>query len=113
MMKRYAALESVISDLEQSLRGAQVKWVDRTGHHVGSWETFRGAVFFPLVGRMEPLNPEDCPLLEFDMDQLENLTQAAQMGLGVLLDWIGFPAMEKKGGVWENQRGVVRVEDGT
>ena len=97
-MKRYAAIEAVIADLEQRRRGAQVKWVDRT-------------VFFPLVGRMEPLNPEDCPLLEFDMDQLENLTQAAQMGLGVLLDWIGFPALEQKGDTWENRRGVVRLED--
>lgn len=110
-MKRYAAIEAVIADLEQRLRGAQVKWVDRTGHHVGSWETFRGAVFFPLVGRMEPLNPEDCPLLAFDMDQLENLTQAAQMGLGVLLDWIGFPSLEQKGDTWENRRGLVRLED--
>ena len=110
-MKRYAALEAVIADLEQRLRGARVKWVDRTGPHAGSWETFRGTVFFPLIGRMEPLNPEDCPLLEFDMGQLESLTQAAQMGVGVLLDWIGFPALEQKGDVWENRRGVVRLED--
>lgn len=110
-MKRYAAIEAVIADLEQRLREAQVKWVDRTGHHVGSWETFRGAVFFPLIGRMEPLNPEDCPLLEFDMGQLESLDTAAQMGLGVLLDWIGFPALEQKGDAWENRRGVVRLEE--
>ncbi len=110
-MKRYAALEAVIADLEQRLRGAQVKWTDRTGPHGGSWETFRGAVFFHLVGRMEPLNPEDCPLLEFDMTQLESLDPATQMGVGVLLRWIGFPAMEKKGNVWENRRGVVRLED--
>ena len=108
-MKRYAALEAVIADLEQRLRGAQVKWVDRTGHHVGNWETFRGSVFFPLIGRMEPLNQEDCPLLAFDMDQLESLTKAAQMGLGVLLDWIGFPALEQKGDTWENRRGIVRL----
>ena len=111
MMKKYAALEAVIADLEQRLRGAQVKWVDRTGQHTGSWETFRGAVFFPLIGRMEPLNPEDCPLTLFDMDQLESLDPAAQMGVGVLLRWIGFPAMEQKGDVWENRRGVVRLEE--
>lgn len=110
-MKRYAALEAVIADLEQRLRGARVKWVDRTGPHAGSWETFRGAVFFPLIGRMEPLNPEDCPLLEFDMGQLESLTPAAQMGVGVILEWIGFPAMEQKGDTWENRRGLVRLED--
>ena len=109
-MKKYAALEAVIADLEQRLRGASVKWTDRTGPHAGSWETFRGAVFFPLIGRMEPLNPEDCPLLEFDMDQLESLDTAGQMGVGVLLRWIGFPAMEKNGNVWENRRGVVRLE---
>ena len=102
-----------MADLEQRLRGAQVRWTDRTGHHVGSWETFRGAVFFPLIGRMEPLNPEDCPLLELDMGQLNSLDPAAQMGVGVLLRWIGFPAMEPKGDTWENRRGVVRLEDGT
>lgn len=98
-----------MADLERRLSGARVTWTDRTGSHVGSWETFRGAVFFRLVGRMEPLNPEDCPLLEFDMGQLEGLDPAAQMGVGVLLRWIGFPAMELEGDVWENRRGVVRL----
>lgn len=50
-------------------------------------------------------------MLEFDMGQLESLDTAAQMGLGVLLDWIGFPALEPKGDAWENRRGVVRLED--
>lgn len=109
--KRYAALEPVIADLEQRLRGSRVKWTDKTGPHNGSWEAFRGAVFFPLIGRMEPMNPEDCPLLEFDMNQLEKLDTAAQMGMGVLFHWIGFPAMELKGNVWENRHGLVRLED--
>lgn len=110
-MKRYAAVEKVVADLERRLRGERVQWVDRAGPHAGSWETFRGAVFFLLAGRTEPLNPEDCPLLEFDMDQLESLDPAAQGGVGVLLRWIGFPAMEMKGDVWENRRGLVRLEE--
>ena len=109
--KRYAALEPIIADLEQRLQGSRVKWTDKTGPHTGSWEAFRGAVFFHLIGRMEPMNPEDCPLLEFDMNQLEKLDTAAQMGVGVLLHWIGFPAMESKGNAWENRRGLVRLED--
>ena len=93
------------------LKGGEITWTDITGTHTGTWEQFKGAVFFRLIGRLEPLNPEDCPLLEFDMGQLESLDTAAQMGLGVLLDWIGFPALELKGDAWENRRGVVRLED--
>lgn len=93
------------------LKGGEITWTDITGTHTGTWEQFKGAVFFRLIGRLEPLNPEDCPLLEFDMGQLESLDTAAQMGLGVLLDWIGFPALEPKGDAWENRRGVVRLED--
>ena len=93
------------------LKGGEITWTDLTGTHTGTWEEFKGAVFFRLIGRLEPLNPEDCPLLEFDMGQLESLDTAAQMGLGVLLDWIGFPALEPKGDAWENRRGVVRLEE--
>lgn len=93
------------------LKGGEITWTDITGTHTGTWEQFKGAVFFRLIGRLEPLNPEDCPLLEFDMGQLESLDTATQMGLGVLLDWIGFPALEPKGDAWENRRGVVRLED--
>ena len=93
------------------LKGGEITWTDLTGTHTGTWEQFKGAVFFRLIGRLEPLNPEDCPLLEFDMGQLESLDTATQMGLGVLLVWIGFPALEPKGDAWENRRGVVRLEE--
>lgn len=108
-MKRYAALESIISNLEQRLRGAQVRWVDREGPHVGSWHDFNRFVF----GQYGPYGerPEVCNLLEFDMDQLDGMNDAQQMAFGIFLHGIGFPSMELRDNVWHGRHGLVRLEE--
>ena len=106
-MKRYAALEAVIADLEQRLRGAQVRWVDREGPHVGSWHDFNRFIFSQCGPHGE--RPEVCNLLEFDMDQLDTLNNAQQMAFGIFLHGIGFPSMELRDNTWESRRGVVRL----
>ena len=98
-------------DLEQRLKGAQVRWVDRDGPHVGSWSTFRGWAlsFYGPLG--ERVAPKDCPLMEFDMDQLDALNLAQQMAVGLLLQGLGFPAMELRENVWHSRHGLVRWEE--
>lgn len=110
-MKRYAALEGILFDLEQRLKEARVRWVDREGSHVGSWKDFNHFIFSQYGPYGE--RPEVCNLLEFNMDQLDALNKAQQMAFGVFLHGIGFPSMEQKGNVWENRQGLVRLEDDT
>ena len=108
-MKRYAALEAVLSDLEERLKGAQVRWVDREGPHVGSWGQFRHFVFSHYGPNGEP--PEVCNLLEFNMDQLDALHKAQQMAACMFLHGIGFPSMELIGEVWHDRHGLVKLEE--
>ena len=112
---RYSEIDRKISELEEALSGGRVTWTDRRGMHTGTWEAFRGAVFFCLVGRLEKINREDCPLVAFNMDQMMKLSEAQQLGLGTLLDWIGFPVYElvrlpdgRK--VYEHRKGLVTLE---
>lgn len=107
--RRYAALDVILDDLERRLSGARVKWTDRTGSHVGSWEQFRHFVFSHYGPNSERVEPKDCPLLSFDMDQLDGLNNAQQLAVGLMLHGLGFPAMELEGDVWKNRRGVVRL----
>lgn len=72
------------------LKGGEIAWTDITGTHAGTWEQFKGAVFFSLIGRLEPLNKEDCPLVSFDMGQLDELDDTVKRGVYVLLRWVGF-----------------------
>ncbi len=72
------------------LKGGEITWTDLTGTHTGTWEEFKGAVFFRLIGRLEPLNKEDCPLVSFDMGQLDGLDDTVKGGIYVLLRWVGF-----------------------
>ena len=37
---------------------------------------------------------EKCPLISFDMSQMDKLPMAQQMGLSVLMVSVGFPALE-------------------
>lgn len=74
-----------------------------------------GPYFSVLVGRLEKINREDCPLVAFNMDQMMKLSEAQQLGLGTLLDWIGFPVYElvrlpddRK--VYEHRKGLVTLE---
>ena len=110
-MRRYAALEAMLSDLEQRLKGAQVRWVDREGPHVESWEQFRHFVFSHYGPNGERVEPKDCPLLEFNMDQLDGLNNAQQMAMGLMLHGLGFPSMELRDNVWHGRHGLVRWEE--
>lgn len=114
-MRHYAEFARRITALEAVLHDLTVQWTDRLGEHVGTWETFRDAVFSPMVGRMESLSPEECPLVTFDMSQMNDLTTAQQMGLSVLLESIGFPALElvtlpDGQEVWQRKNEIVNLE---
>ena len=65
-----------------------------------------GGVFFCLVGRLEKINREDCPLVAFNMDQMMKLSEAQQLGLGTLLDWISHGSAFK--GLWRCSRKFLR-----
>ena len=72
------------------LKGGEITWTDLTGTHTGTWEEFKGAVFFRLIGRLEPLNKEDCPLESIDLHQFDGLDDTVKRGVYVLLRWVGF-----------------------
>ena len=72
------------------LKGGEITWTDLTGTHTGTWEEFNGAVFFRLIGRLEPLNKEDCPLESIDLHQFDGLDDTVKRGVYVLLRWVGF-----------------------
>lgn len=72
------------------LKGGEITWTDLTGTHTGTWEEFKGAVFFRLIGRLEPLNKADCPLESIDLQQFDGLDDTVKGGIYVLLRWIGF-----------------------
>ena len=72
------------------LKGGEITWTDITGTHTGTWEQFKGAVFFRLIGRLEPLNKEDCPLESIDLHQFDGLDDTVKRGVYVLLRWVGF-----------------------
>lgn len=82
-------LDTCIEVLDR-LKGGEITWTDLTGNHTGTWEEFKGAVFFRLIGRMEPLNKEDCPLVSLDEGQLDGLDDTVKKGIFILLRWIGF-----------------------
>ena len=112
---KYPEVDRKIAELEKALSGGRVTWTDRRGKHTGTWEAFRGSIFFCLLGRMEKMNREDCPLISFDMDQMSKLPEAQQLGLGTLLNWIGFPVYElvrlsDGREVYEHRKGFVTLE---
>lgn len=82
-------LDACIEVLDR-LKGGELTWTDLTGTHTGTWEQFKGAVLFRLIGRLEPLNEEDCPLVSVDMSQFNDLDDIIKCGICVLLRWIGF-----------------------
>lgn len=112
-MGKYGKIEDALAELEQRFDGALIKWTDKDGRHVGSWAKFLKFAFtyFGLDGK---LDPKDCPLLEFDMDQLDVLNNAQHLSALAILDGLGFPALEKgEDGNLHGKTGLVRWEDGT
>ena len=73
-----------------SLKGGEITWTDLTGTHTGTWEEFKGAVFFRQIGRLEPLNKEDCSLESIDLHQFDGLDDTVKRGVYGLLRWVGF-----------------------
>lgn len=82
-------LDACIAVLDR-LKGGEITWADITGTHTGTWEEFKGTVFFRLIGRLEPLNKEDCPLESIDLHQFDGLNDTVKRGVYVLLRWVGF-----------------------
>ena len=82
-------LDACIEVLDR-LKGGEMTWTDTAGTHTGTWEQFKGAVFFRLIGRLEPLNKEDCPLEFIDLHQFDGLDDTVKRGVYVLLRWVGF-----------------------
>lgn len=111
-MKKYSKIEEMLAELEQRFGGVLIKWTDLEGSHVGSWGKFLTFAFryYGLDGK---LDPQDCPLLEFDMDQLGCLNPAQHMAALAILDGLGFPALEKgEDGHWHGKTGLVRLNGG-
>ena len=110
-MNKYSKIEDALANLEQHFGAALIKWTDREGKHVGSWRKFLEFAF-TYYGLDGLLNPKDCSLLEFDMDQLEALNDAQYLSAMAILDGLGFPAMELgEDGHYHGKSGLVRLEE--
>lgn len=112
-MGKYSKIEDALADLENHFSGTLIRWTDKEGKHTGNWRKFLHFAFtyFGLDGK---LDPKDCPLLEFDMDQLNALNDAQQLAALSILDGLGFPALERtEEGHLTGKSGIVRLEDMT
>ena len=116
---RYKDLSKRLDDLEVALHGQTFFWTDRNGKHAGDWLKFLKAIRYPEE-EWEKTNgaklpPEKSPITSFDMDQMDKLPMAQQMGLSVLMESVGFPAMElvtlhDGREVWQRKSGIVKLE---
>lgn len=112
---RYSEIDRKIAELEEVLSDGTVTWRDRRGKHAGTWRAFGEAVFSCLPERRGDVSREDCPLIAFNMDQLLQLPEAQQLGLGTLLNRIGFPVYERVKlpdgrEMYEHRKGLVTLE---
>lgn len=116
---RYKDLSKRLDALEVALQGQTFFWTDRNGKHAGDWLKFLKAIRYPEEEwektKGAKLQPEKCPLISFDMDQLDKLPMAQQMGLSVLMVSVGFPALElvtlhDGREVWQRKSGIVKLE---
>ena len=105
--------------LEVAMHGQTFFWTDRNGKHGGDWLKFLKAIRYPEEEwektKGAKLPPEKCPLISFDMDQMDKLPMAQQMGLSVLMVSVGFPALElvtlhDGREVWQRKSGIVKLE---
>lgn len=116
---RYKDLSKRLDDLEVALHGQTFFWTDRNGKHAGDWLKFLKAIRYPEE-EWEKTNgaklpPEKSPITSFDMDQMDKLPMAQQMGLSVLMESVGFPALElvtlhDGREVWQRKSGIVKLE---
>ena len=116
---RYKDLSKRLDALEVALHGQTFFWTDRNGKHAGDWLNFLKAIRYPEAEWEETngakLPPEKCPLISFDMDQMDNLPMAQQMWLSALMVSVGFPALElvtlhDGREVWQRKSGIVKLE---
>ena len=116
---RYKDLSKRLDDLEVALHGQTFFWTGRNGKHAGDWLKFLKAIRYPEEEwektKGAKLQPEKCPLISFDMDQLDKLPMAQQMGLSALMASVGFPALElvtlhDGREVWQRKSGIVKLE---
>ena len=116
---RYKDLSKRLDALEVALHGQTFFWTGRNGKHAGDWLKFLKAIQYPEeeweTTKGAKLPPEKCPLISFDMDQLDKLPMAQQMGLSVLMVSVGFPALElvtlpDGREVWQRKSGIVKLE---
>lgn len=116
---RYKDLSKRLDALEVALRGQTFFWTDRNGKHAGDWLKFLKAIRYPEEEwektKGAKLPPEKCPLISFDMDQMDKLPMAQQMGLSALMVSVGFPALElvtlhDGREVWQRKSGIVKLE---
>ena len=116
---RYKDLSKRLDDLEVALHGQTFFWTDRNGKHAGDWLKFLKAIRYPEEEwektKGAKLPPEKSPITSFDMDQMDKLPMAQQMGLSVLMVSVGFPALElvtlhDGREVWQRKSGIVKLE---
>ena len=116
---RYKDHSKRLDALEVALHGQTFFWTDRNGKHAGDWLKFLKAIRYPEEEwektKGAKLPPEKCPLISFDMDQMDKLPMAQQMGLSALMVSVGFPALElvtlhDGREVWQRKSGIVKLE---
>ena len=116
---RYKDLSKRLDDLEVALHGQTFFWTDRNGKHAGDWLKFLKAIRYPEEEgektKGAKLPPEKSPITSFNMDQMDKLPMAQQMGLSVLMESVGFPALElvtlpDGREVWRRKSGIVKLE---
>ena len=116
---RYKDLSKRLDALEVALHGQTFFWTDRNGKHAGDWLKFLKAIQYPEEEfentKGAKLQQEKCPLISFDMDQMDKLPMAQQMGLSALMESVGFPALElvtlhDGREVWQRKSGIVKLE---
>ena len=116
---RYKDLSKRLDALEVALQGQTFFWTDRNGKHAGDWLKFLKAIRYPEEEwektKGAKLPPEKSPITSFDMDQMDKLPMAQQMGLSVLMESVGFPALElvtlpDGREVWQRKSGIVKLE---
>ena len=116
---RYKDLSKRLDDLEVALHGQTFFWTDRNGKHAGDWLKFLKAIRYPEEEwektKGAKLPPEKSPITFFNMDQMDKLPMAQQMGLSALMVSVGFPALElvtlpDGREVWRRKSGIVKLE---
>ena len=112
---RYKDLSKRLDDLEVALHGQTFFWTDRNGKHAGDWLKFLKAIQYPEEEWEKTNGAKLPPITSFDMDQMDKLPMAQQMGLSVLMESVGFPALElvtlpDGREVWQRKSGIVKLE---